>query len=263
MAKLRNYCKERLAKGELALGANPHLTRSPEIGRVYQACGYDWLFIDLEHSAHSVDSAGDLSLAALDQEITPLVRVGTINGPFINRVICNGAMGVIAAHVDTPEEAAEVVKHVKFAPDGEASVPAYFPQFRHADIGKDEAGRLMNETTLVVPMIESEIAVNNADAIAAIPGVDVLFIGGSDLTFDMGINGQYAHSRVKEAARTVVEATKKHGNHAGFGGPAFSDVGLWTEIIQMGYHFISCGSDLGFITAGARQRSTFLRGLQP
>jgi 2-keto-3-deoxy-L-rhamnonate aldolase RhmA len=61
----------------------------------------------------------------------------------------------------------------------------------------------------------------------------------------------------------VVEATKKHGKHAGFGGPAFNDVELWTEIVQMGYRFVSCGSDLGFITAAARQRSAFLRGLQP
>lgn len=262
MATLRNHCKAQLRKGALVVGANAHITRTPEIGRVFQAAGFDFVWVDLEHSAHSIDSAGDICLGALDQGITPLVRVGWISGQLINRVICNGAMGVIVPHVDTPEEAEEVVANVKFAPQGRASVPAYFPQFRHAQIDKEEAGRLMNRETLAVVMIESEKAVANAEAIAKVKGVDVLFIGASDLTFDMGLNGQYGHPKVKAACQRVAEAAAKHGRTPGLGGPALSDAALWQEYVRMGFRYISAGSDLGYITSGARATCAFFRGIK-
>lgn len=259
MPALQNFARERLKRGEVCIGGNPHISRAPEIGRIFQACDYDWLYIDLEHSAHTVDSAGDLSLAALDQGITPLVRVGTHNGHMINRVICNGAMGVIVPHVQTADEARHIVDHVKFAPDGKASVPAFFLHYRHAAVDKKSAARDLNAQTLVIPMIESRKAVENAEEIAAVDGVDVLFVGGSDLTFDMGLNGQYGHPEVKAACQSVIDACRQHGKYPGMGGPG--DEALLAEYVRMGMRFMSGANDVNLLVSGARAKAAFWRGI--
>lgn len=257
--EIRNHARERLERDEVCIGGNAHLSRAPEIGRIYQACGFDYLYIDMEHSAHTVDSAGDLCLAALDQDITPIVRVGTHNGHMINRVICNGALGVVIPHVETAEQAEHIVQNVKFAPDGKASVPAFFLHFRHFPVDKETAARELNAKTLVIPMIESRKGVENAEAIAAVPGVDVLFIGGSDLTFDMGLNGQYGHPDVKAACQKVIDACRKHGKHPGLGGPGDED--LLAEYVRMGMRYMSGANDVNLLVAGATAKAKFWRGI--
>ena len=163
----------------------------------------------------SFDTLSQMALAAIEAGIFPLVRVPGHDAAPINRALSNGAMGVIAPHVATPEPAAAVARACRFAPLGERSVPGAFPALGYAPLGFDEAAAILNRETLVVVMIESETAIANAEAIAAVDGVDCLFIGCSDLTFELGIPAQYDHPRMLESLKAVAAAAHKQVKAAG------------------------------------------------
>jgi len=123
-----------------------------------------------------------------------------------------------------------------------------------------EATRLVNEEILVVVMLETPLAISNAEAIAAVKGVDVLLIGTNDLCAEMGIPGKFTDARVEAAYKTVIDACRKHGKHPGMGG--VYEPALLQKYIGMGMRFILSGSDLAFMMAGARERTGFLRSLK-
>ena len=113
MAKLYNRAKEQLEKGELCIGLGLRVARTVEIGRVLGTCGYDFAFIDLEHSAMSFDTAVQIAVASQDAGVTPLVRVPGYEHYLATRVLDAGAMGIVLPHVDTGEQAAHLVSFCK------------------------------------------------------------------------------------------------------------------------------------------------------
>jgi len=121
------------------------------------------------------------------------------------------------------------------------------------------AQRESNEQVLIACMVETEESVANADAIAAVPGVDVLMFGTSDLTATMGIPGQIGHPRVRAAYASVAAACARHGKVLGMGG-VYDEV-VARDYIALGARFILGGSDHVFVMAGAAARAKFLRGL--
>jgi 2-keto-3-deoxy-L-rhamnonate aldolase RhmA len=123
----------------------------------------------------------------------------------------------------------------------------------------DKAQAAINSEILTVVMLESPEAVRNADSIAAVAGVDVLFIGTSDLTAELGISGQMGHPKVIEAYQVVGEACRKHGKTLGMGG--VYDEENATRYVAMGARFLLTGADHSYIIAGANQRSSFFNGL--
>jgi 2-keto-3-deoxy-L-rhamnonate aldolase RhmA len=256
-----NLCRQRLAEGGLALGFGVHHLRGSAVGMIAQATGFDWLFIDMEHGAMSVDDASRIALAALGQGITPIVRVckdALFEG---TRCLDNGAMGIVVPHVDTAEEAEAVVRAYRFPPTGDRSWGA--PPFAYglAPVNAATAQAELNADILVICMIETPEAVANAEAIAAVPGVDVLMFGTSDLTATMGIAGQIGHPDVRAAYAKVGAACAANGKVMGMGG--VYDEKVAPDYIALGARFILGGSDHAFLMAGASQRAGFLRGLAP
>jgi 2-keto-3-deoxy-L-rhamnonate aldolase RhmA len=254
-----NPVRQRLAAGELALGFGVHHLRGSAVGMIAAASGFDWLFIDMEHGAMSVDDATRIAIAALSQGCTPIVRVCKDALHEGTRSLDNGAMGVVVPHIDTAEEAAAVVQAYRFPPTGMRSWGG--PPFAYG-LGPVDAATAqaeLNREILVVCMIETPEAVANADAIAAVPGVDVLMFGTSDLTATMGIPGQIGHPDVRKAYETVGAACAKHGKFMGMGG--VYDEKVAPDYIKLGARFILSGSDHSFLMAGASARSKFLRGL--
>jgi 2-keto-3-deoxy-L-rhamnonate aldolase RhmA len=256
-----NRLKQRLAKDELALGFGVHHLRTSGTGMIAAAAGFDWLFIDMEHGAMSVHEATQIAIAALNQGVTPVVRCckdALFEG---TRALDNGAMGVVVPHVDTAEEAKAVAAAYRFPPVGTRSWGG--PPFAYNMLppSNAEAQAELNEAILVCVMIETPEAVEAADAIAAVPGIDALMIGTSDLTASMGISGQIGHPRVKAAYEAVANACKKHGKTLGMGG-VYDEVHASTYI-GLGARFLLSGNDQAFLMAGASSRAKFLRGLQP
>jgi 2-keto-3-deoxy-L-rhamnonate aldolase RhmA len=259
MAMLHNRAKERLEKGDLCLGLGIRLARTADIGRILGTCGYDFAFIDMEHNAMHIDTAVQMAVACQDAGVTPLIRVPGYEHHHATRALDAGAMGIVFPHVDTAQQAATLVAHCKYPPMGHRSAAGNMAQLNYAPVPQAEACDTVNRNTLIVIMLESPGAIANAEAIAAVPGVDVVLIGTNDLCMEMGIPGRFSDPRVEEAYAKVIAACRKHGKHPGMGG--IYDEAMTRKYIGMGMRFILSGGDLPLFMSAATARAKFLRGL--
>ena len=254
-----NHTKQQLLAGKIAIGMGVHQSRTVDIAGIAKTCGFDWLFIDMEHSALDLGVAANIASAALAINISPLVRVPGKEHHHASRMLDAGAQGIVIPHIDSVEEAKRAVAHCKYPPMGHRSLYGQQPQFQFNSPAPAQAMQLANDEILVIVMLESPDAIAQADAIAAVPGVDVVMIGTSDLSAEMGIPGQTGHERIVDAYQTVIAACKKHQKIPGMGGVV--DHALMEKYIQMGMRFILSGSDITFLMTGAKQRSQFLHSV--
>jgi 2-keto-3-deoxy-L-rhamnonate aldolase RhmA len=207
MPIIPNACLAKLRAGQTAIGFSLHRLRSVAAPGLAKAAGYDWMFIDMEHGAFSIHEATELCMACLPVGIAPIVRVCSDALDEGTRALDNGAQGVVIPHVDTAEQARKVVETFRFPPIGHRSW--YGPVATHGfhppthAVGKDELDR---EVMLIV-MIETAKGAANAEAIAAVPGIDCLFIGTSDFTADIGLPGQLNHPQAVAAYESVIAAS--------------------------------------------------------
>ena len=255
--KVRNAARERLEQGGMALGVGIRTARTVDIAKMMKTAGYDWLFIDLEHGPMSIEFAATLAVAALDTGISPIVRVPFMQHTMATRVLDSGALGVVMPHVDTPEQAREIVDHLKYPPLGHRSLAGAQAIFDFKRIPIGEMIEAANAALLVIPLMETPTAIANAEAIAAVPGIDALLIGTNDLAAEMGIPGEYGHARIAEAYETVIAACRKHNRWPGMGGVDAEE--LMQKYIGMGMRLVLTGSDGGFMMAGAARRAAQAR----
>ncbi|WP_233154982.1 HpcH/HpaI aldolase family protein [Candidimonas nitroreducens] len=255
---IQNNVTSNLAAGKPAVSFQVRLVESIEIAQIAKSCGYDTLYIDLEHCMHSMHQTSQICMAALAVGITPFVRVPSYAPEYVSRVLDGGAMGIIAPHVSNRNEAERVVAAAKFPPLGDRSVSIGLPQLKFQNYPLAEARRELNAKTTVVTMLEGPDAVDNAEEIAAVEGVDILFIGTNDLCAQLGIDGQFDHPKVKEIYAHVTAVARKHGKHVGVGGLS-GHPELLTQFVKMGALYISAGSDLQYMVSGATARTKLLR----
>ena len=254
---IKNIAKERLVAGELSIGMGVKAVRGVEIARIMKTAGYDWLFIDLEHGPTSVETAYAISVAALDAGIAPIVRVPHGELALATRCLDGGALGIVIPHVDTAEEARAMVNAFRYQPLGHRSIAGGYPQFGFAPTPAAQVTKEMNDATLVIAMIETPRAVENAAEIAAVPGIDVLLMGTNDLCMEMGIPGQLDNERLVAAIQAVLDACKRHGKWAGLGGIYGKE--LLKRYIDMGMQMILAGNDLPLLVAAATEHANFVR----
>lgn len=260
MSAYPNHTKRQLAEGKLAIGMGLRLARTVDIATIAKTCGYDWLFIDTEHSSMDLDTAAQIAMASLAVGISPIVRVPGKEHHHASRILDSGAQGIVVPHVDSVEEAERAVAYCKYPPVGHRSVMGALPQFAYRGTPVAEATSVANQETLVIVMLETPQAIANAETIAAVPGLDVILIGTNDLCAEMGIPGEFNDSRVEDAYRKVIAACGKHGKYPGMGG--VYEPKLMEKYIGLGMRFILSGGDLSFLMAGARERASFLHGLK-
>jgi 4-hydroxy-2-oxoheptanedioate aldolase len=256
---IHNFALEKMRSGGTALGVVLRYERGPHIARAMQASGFEWLFLDLEHSSMPLDSVAAISLASLDAGITPMVRVPAMDLGTAIRVLDTGALGVLMPHVDTVEEARVIADAFRYPPMGHRSISSTLPHFHFKSPPIVEACRALDAATLVGVMLETPAAVENADAIAAVPGIDLLFIGAADLTAEAGLHGQADHPQVVAMFAQVVAAARRHGKLVGIGGIA-DDV-QFARCCAMGMQLILVGTDLGFLMSAASARTRALRAV--
>lgn len=259
MPLVTNTTKRRLQAGKMALGFGVHHLRTIAAPVLAAASGHDWMFIDTEHGAFSVQETTQLCIAALPTGVTPIVRVcaGAIDEA--TRALDNGALGIVVPHVDTAAQAKRIADAFHYPPQGHRSWGGPPAVYGYKPPSTAEAQAAINAEILTIVMLESPEAIANASAIAAVPGVDVLFIGTSDLTAELGISGQMGHPKVIEAYQAVGEACAKAGKILGMGG--VYDEENASRYVGMGARFILTGSDHSYIMAGADNRTAFFNGL--
>jgi 2-keto-3-deoxy-L-rhamnonate aldolase RhmA len=259
MITVRNRAKECLEAGELAIGVGLRQARTVDIARIMKTAGYDFLFIDMEHNSMSIDLAAQISIAAQDAGITPVVRVPDFQHFHATRVLDAGAQGIVVPHVDTPEVAKKMVSYCKYPPIGHRSVTGALPQLDFKPAPPGEATAAINAATLLILMLETPEAIDNVDGIAAVSGFDVLLVGTNDLCMEMGIPGQLDHPRIGEAFERIIRACRAHGKHAGLGG--VYDPPLMQRYLAMGFRLVLAGSDLSFMLSAAKERAAAVRAM--
>lgn len=256
---VHNSLKERLARGEVASSMTVRLSRSVEIAQLAKTAGFDSLYIDLEHSSLSLETTSQICCAALTCGIAPLVRVAQVE--LIQRVLDGGALGIIAPDVRNAEQARAIVRATKYPPQGERGFASVLAQLQYRTVPTRDLYAAVNDATMVIPQFESAEAIDNADAIFAVEGVDMALFGTNDLTADMGIPGEYEHPRVREAYQRAIAAAKKHGKHVGVGGLGARPK-LTAEFVKMGARYVSTGTDLGFLLGAATEQARQVRALE-
>ncbi|MGC2411453.1 MAG: aldolase/citrate lyase family protein [Stellaceae bacterium] len=256
-----NLAKKKLAADELVLCMGVNQLRTPNIAMIAAACGFDAVYIDLEHNPTSLETAAAVCVAALGMGLTPIARVSSHDPHDATRILDCGAQGVMVPHVQNDTEAMAIVEACLYAPHGHRSAFGSGPALGYAAIGQAEVCKRLNEQTLLIAMIETPEAVSNAAAIAAVAGIDVLHIGASDLSTEMGIPGQYTHERMRHAFQTVADAARDHGKSFGVGGVR-QDFEFQRWLIGIGMRYLTGGSDVGYILSAGRADVKQLRELK-
>jgi 2-keto-3-deoxy-L-rhamnonate aldolase RhmA len=229
--------KARLAAGDTLIGAFANLG-SPLAVEALAIAGLDWVLVDLEHGGgHEAALMGQIHGSAAGGAAL-LVRVEVGERPRIQRALDLGADGVMIPRIDSAAQAAEAVAHTRFPPLGDRGVATYNRAcaFGTRPQALDEAA----ERVVCVVQIESPEAVADAVAIAALDGVDALFIGPGDLSQAMGIRGRFDDPRFRDAVERVVGATRAAGKAAGILVPGPGGV---AGALADGFRLLAVGSD--------------------
>jgi len=217
---------------------------SPVAAEVCAAAGVDWVLLDLEHGAGGEEQVRDVVPAAGSYGVPTVVRVESAARIRVGRVLDNGAAGVMLPRLDTADAVAEAVRHLRYPPAGDRGVATYN---RACRFGLD-AGALdrANSEVLGVVQIESAAAVADAGAIAALDGVDVLFIGPRDLSHDLGVPGDLTAPAFTEAVDLVLAAGRRYGKACGL---LVTDGAAAARRLEQGFSFVAIGSDSTLLAA--------------
>ncbi|MFI5507600.1 HpcH/HpaI aldolase/citrate lyase family protein [Mycobacterium sp. NPDC051804] len=257
---MRGSLRETLSGDGLVLCLALLNARTPDVPAIAAACGYDAVYIDLEHTSTSLETAAMLCTSAVGAGISGLVRVPSHDPSTIARVLDCGAVGVIVPHVNSKQEAEAVVNAARFPPYGRRSISGPNPVSGYEPVSASELTAVLERRTVVAVMIETPEAVAASSAIAEAKGVDMILLGPSDLTAEMGIHGQYENDDFRRAVDSVAAACREHG--VAFGIAGIKSVDLLKRFIGLGLRFISAGTDVGMMTEAATARARVLRELE-
>jgi len=249
----RNGLLERLRARELTLMLGIRSSRTADIVRIAHATGHHCVMVDLEHSSISLDVAGQLCATAGDLGMTPFVRIPEREYGAIGQLLDTGAHGIIAPRVDTAADARGIAHACRFPPRGQRSQLAMVPQLGMRPTPARSSNPTLDDATIVQILLETPTAIENADAIAAVDGVDMLAIGANDLSAELGVPGRYDDPRLREAVAIAGEACRRHGKLLMLGGVA--DLAILAGLMPLGVcplHLTGTDTDLLFARAQAR-----------
>ena len=244
--------RARVAAGETLVGTMVTLN-SPQAAEILSAAGFDWLFIDTEHGAHG-PLAVEALLQAAGDAMPCLVRIPVHEEAWIEKMLDVGAAGIIAPQVNTAAQAELVVQYGKYPPDGERGVGVARAQRYGARFA--EYLERANDRLLTVIQIEHRDAIGNLAALAAVPGVDALFVGPYDLSMSYGVPGRVDDPRVRDGIAAVLDACRESGRAPGIFGIQADTV---RRYVEQGFRLVCVGMDALFLDHAARAAREALR----
>lgn len=252
-----NRLRASLAEGRTVVGTMLVELRQPSVMVMLANAGLDFVLIDNEHGPFSIDVIADLSRAARDAGVTPIVRVPELTYAHVVQPLDAGAQGIMLPRVTAPEQVALCVACMKYLPEGRrgAVLARGHTAFRGGPLADTLAQ--MNRETFLIVQIETAEAVSRLDELLAVPGVDAALIGPTDLSVALGVAGQMDHPRLVEAIERTMAACSRHGVV-----PAIhtNDVAMTTAWARRGMRLVSNNSEVGLLMAGVRTAVRAIRG---
>lgn len=255
-----NALKARLVAGKRALGCWTVLGAPPVI-ELLALCGFDYLLLDQEHGFGEPSALlNSLQAMAATPSCTSIVRVPSNDPNYLKRVLDAGVEGVMVPSVETAEDARAVVAACRYPPAGRRGSALGSARASDYGINAPKYKRAAADELLIVCQVESPKAVENIGAIAAVEGVDVLFIGPHDLSGTVGHLGDLKHPEVARLIARAEEGIKKSGKPMG----TVPHPGTtWREMFQRGYQMINAGSDVGRLRDAALADVKEFRSVYP
>ena len=245
--KWQNPLKVKLARREPVIGLVVSVN-NVEVAAHGASLGFDFLWIEMEHAPISLETLRNMVLATRGLPAVPLARPPVNELWTAKRLLDAGVLGVIFPFTRTPELARQAVAACRYPPLGLRGSGADLAGARWpAPAGYYD---FADENVLVVAVVEDTSAVSRIDEIAATPGIDVLFIGTSDLSFSLGLRGRQDEPKLDAAVRAIAAAAKRHGKVLGRPARTVAEIQRFRE---QGFLFFMTGTDLDFMAAGAAE----------
>jgi len=251
-----NTTRERLAKGEVVYGCGLQVYRSPEIARAFAAAGFDYVFIDLEHGSFNLETAHDMIVACKLAGITPIVRVGEVQYTLCARLLDQGAQGIILPRVEDPRVLEAALAWLRFPPAGIRGYGINPTMLDYETRGMAEVIEHQNRETLAVVQFETVRAVECADELLSLKGLDVVMIGPADLSISLGIPGQFDNPLLIQTVDKVIERCNAHGVVPGIQTRSVAMAKLWAE---RGMRFVGVAAEHVLLLEKCREAMATLR----
>jgi 2-keto-3-deoxy-L-rhamnonate aldolase RhmA len=243
--------KKALQRGQVVIGGSVSQLKGPVIPLLYASAGFQFIYIDMQHSGYTVEDILDFVIGSKAAGIDNLVRIPSLDPSLITRLLDSGVEGIMVPELRTPDEVVRAVKAVKYPPEGERSIVL---RRLHTDFEKPNAvdmARDSNAQTLIVIQIENQSALSHVEEISRIPGGDALFVGPNDLSQSLGHLGQTDHPEVSAAIEKIIEVSLRAKIAAGMTLPL--DLRNAEKWVREGLKLISYANDIELIVGGASQ----------
>jgi len=239
--QIANRVKNELAGDRVVCGCMVAEVRTPAIGMILESAGLDFFILDMEHGSFTCETANDIIVACWALSIVPFVRVPGIDRGLFQKVLDGGALGLLLPRVETPEQVREAQDLMRYAPEGSRglSLRRAHTGFRRPDRVRFTASA--NRNIMLMVQVESRRAVENIEAISDVPGIDVLFIGPSDLAHSYGSDDP---RHVERAIERVVKVGRGKGIVTGI---HHSSLPYIMGLMGKGMRFFSLNTEVGAI----------------
>jgi 2-keto-3-deoxy-L-rhamnonate aldolase RhmA len=237
-----NPVKTTLVAGGAAFGTMAFEFFTPSLAQIVKAAGADFILYDMEHSGADVETMKAQFASCRGIGLPAFARVPATEYHFVARMLDAGALGIMVPMVETREQAERIVSFTRYPPAGRRG--AAFGVAPHDDYlpgSVTDKIAAANERTLVIALVETAVGIENVEAIAAVPGVDVVWLGHFDLTNFLGIPGEFTHPRYLKAVDDLLAACRRHGKAPGF---MAADDAWAREYRAKGFRAIAYGIDV-------------------
>jgi 2-dehydro-3-deoxyglucarate aldolase/4-hydroxy-2-oxoheptanedioate aldolase len=236
-----NPVKAKVLQGGISIGTFLFEFATTGIGRIAAQAGAEFAIFDMEHTGWSEETIRMLVATTRATEMLPLVRVPTTEYHFIARVLDAGAMGIMAPMVESAVQAERLVASAKYPPAGRRGAAFGVAHDDYAGGDIVEKMQSANRETLLIAQIETAAGLAAANEIAAVPGIDVLWIGHFDLSNFLGIPGRFDHPQFIAAVEHVLAACRRHNKVPGF---LAGDIAGGKRLLDQGFRMLAYGGDL-------------------
>jgi 4-hydroxy-2-oxoheptanedioate aldolase len=254
-----NQVKEKLKRGEPVLGAWLSLPSVPS-ARIMARLGFDWLVVDMEHSAQNPVLMADMVATIADAgTCAPFVRIPANGVEWFKWALDAGAWGIMVPMINTREEAQRVVEYAKYPPLGNRSIGGAFGPYGFGITDKSDYAQAANDEIIVTIQVESKQALENLDDILSVPGIDVAFVGPNDLHAQLGLtpSSEGAEPEFVEALERIKAGARNHHVAPGI----FSSNGeAAAERVRQGFQMINVTTDISSMIAAATRNLRSARG---
>ncbi len=251
-----NQTRERLSRGETVYGCGLQCYRSTEIPRAFAAAGFDYVFIDMEHGSFDLETVQDMIRSSTDAGVTPIVRVGELLYSLVARLLDSGAQGIILPRVEDPETLREALSWMRFPPMGKRGYGINPTMVRYEARSFTEIIEHQNLNTLGVVQFESRTAMERADELLSLPGLNTAMVGPADLSISLGIPGQFDHPLLVSTVEGLIEKCNCHCVVPGIQTRSLAMSKFWAE---RGMRFIGTAAEHVLLLEKAKETVAQLR----